>query len=467
MNKFVKISSGIILVTVLTSCSLFPSKPLKDAVGNTKNMKQDEILAYDKMYEGITINGIDIKDLSKEEALNKVKSEVKIPDVILNLNFKDFSRDIKASDIDFEYDIESSINEAFQIGRSGSTEDRIAYLQKILKDKQDIKVKSKYNSEKVDAIIAEVEKELNKEVKNGSISYSNGKANIIEGVDGVKVNVTELKAKIEKFSAGDKIEIPTEVVEAKQVDKNLVASIKGVIGESKTNYPAGNKNRGTNIVLASGKLNEVIIMPGETFSFTKYVNNVTAKNGYKLASTFIGNKEVDGIGGGICQVSSTLYMAALKADLEIVERNQHSLRVGYCPLGLDAMFYEGGSDLKFKNNFDFPVVIITEAGGGSLSFRILGDTDKKNYDVKIWNGGISTIAMPTKVIEDPNLPEGKRVVVEAGHPGFKGSSYIQKAGGEAKLLNSDYYKPKTQIVKVGTKKAEPKPQPKPNENGGN
>lgn len=452
MKKIVKLSSGILLATVLTSCGLLSSNPLKDAVGNTKNMKQEELLSYDKMYEGITINGIDIKDLSKEETLNKIKSELNIPEVVLSLNLKDFNRDIKASEIDFEYDIEGAVNEAFQTGRSGSPEDRVAYLQKILKDKKDIKINSKYNSEKMDTIISEIEKELNKDVKDGTISYSGGKATAVEGVDGIKVKISELKNSIDKFSLGDKLEIPVELVEAKKIDKNLVTSIKGVIGEAKTNYPTGNKNRGTNIVLASGKLNEVIVMPGETFSFTKYVNNITAGNGYKMASTFIGNKEVDGIGGGICQVSSTLYMAALKADLQIVERNQHSLRVGYCPLGLDAMFYEGGSDLKFKNSFDFPIVIVTEAGGGSLSFKILGDSDKKNYDVKIWNGGITTISMPVEVIEDPNMPEGEKVVVEAGHNGFKGTSYIKKGNGEVKVLNSDYYKPKKQIVKVGTKK---------------
>lgn len=464
MKKTVKIGSAILMLALLTSCSLFVSKPLSKASGNTKNMKEEEILAYDKMYEGITINGIDIKDLSKEDTLNKIKSELKISDEVLTLAHKDFKKVIKATEIDFEYDYDGAVKEAFSVGRTGNPEDRIAYLQKILKENKNIEVKSKFNQEKMDKILAEVEKTINKDVKDGTISYEGGKASAIEGVDGVKVKLEDLKNEIKNFVAGKTIEVPTDVVAAKQVDKKMLESIKGVIGESTTNYPAGNQNRGTNIVLASGKLNEIIIMPGETFSFYKYVNNVTAENGYKPASTFIGNKEVDGIGGGICQVSSTLYMAALKADMEIVERNQHSLRVPYCPLGLDAMYYEGSSDLKFKNNFDFPVVILTEAGGGTLSFKILGDNTKKNYEVKIWNGGISTIPMPIKEIYDPNLPEGQRIVIESGFNGFSGSSYIQKGDGEAKLLNSDYYSPKAQIVKVGTKKAAPpKEKDKPQE----
>lgn len=452
MKKIVKISSGIMIVVALTSCGLFNSKPLKNAVGNTKTMKQEEVLAYDKMYEGITINGIDIKDLSKEEVLNKIKTEVKVKEDILTFKLNDFTKVVKATDIDFEYDFENAVKEAYLIGRSGNSDDRIAILQKLLKENKNIEIKSKFNAEKMNKILAEVEKALNKEVKNGTISYAEGKAKVVDGVDGIKVKLSELKSKTDNFVAGETIEVPAEVVEAKKVDKKLAESIKGIIGESTTNYPAGNVNRGTNIVLASKKLNEVLVMPGETFSFYKYVNNITAANGYKMASTFIGNKEVDGIGGGICQVSSTLYMAALKADLEIVERNQHSLRVGYCPLGLDAMYYEGYSDLKFKNTWDFPIVIVTEAGGGSLSFKILGDTTKKNYEVSIWNGGISTIYMPIERIEDPNLEEGKEVVVEYGHNGFKGSSYIKRGNDQVKLLNSDYYSPKKQIVKVGTKK---------------
>lgn len=111
------------------------------------------------------------------------------------------------------------------------------------------------------------------------------------------------------------------------------------------------------------------------------------------------------------------------------------------------------SDLKFRNKFDFPVVITSYVSKGELTFKILGDTDKKNYDIKLFTSDVSRIAMPIEEIKDPNLPEGKRVVVEKGFPGWRGSSYKQKENEKPVLLNSDYYKPKKQVVKVGTKKA--------------
>ena len=128
------------------------------------------------------------------------------------------------------------------------------------------------------------------------------------------------------------------------------------------------------------------------------------------------------------------------------------MRVPYCTIGLDAMDYEGSSDLKFQNTFDFPIVITSYVSNGERTFRILGDTDKKNYDIKLFTTDVSRIPMPIEEVPDPSLPEGKKVVVEKGFPGYRGSSYKQKGNGKAELLNSDYYKPKKQIVKVGTKK---------------
>lgn len=116
------------------------------------------------------------------------------------------------------------------------------------------------------------------------------------------------------------------------------------------------------------------------------------------------------------------------------------------------MYYAGSSDLKFKNNFDFPIIIKSYVSNGSLTFKIFGDTDKKNYKISLFTSGVSTIPMPIEEIEDPELPEGEKVIVEKGFNGYRGSSYIKRGNGEAVLLNSDYYKPKKQVVKVGTKK---------------
>ncbi|EGL38459.1 G5 domain protein [Parvimonas sp. oral taxon 110 str. F0139] len=273
----------------------------------------------------------------------------------------------------------------------------------------------------------------------------------MDGKVGLKVESEKILDNFNTVPVKFDLEIPTIVTEYKKIDKTLLSSIKGVIGEATTKFD-NQPNRNNNIKIAANKINEFVVNPGETFSFSKELGEVSKNTGYKPAGTFINSKIVDSIGGGICQVSSTLYQALVKSDLKIVERNQHSMRVPYCTIGLDAMYYEGSSDLKFQNTFDFPIVITSYVSNGEITFRILGDTDKKNYDIKLFTTDVSRIPMPIEEVPDPSLPEGKKVVVEKGFPGYRGSSYKQKGNEKAELLNSDYYKPKKQIVKVGTKK---------------
>lgn len=449
MKLILKCILGFCFLFIFCACSLYNNKPLKNATGNTKNMNKEEILAYDKIYEGIFVNDIDLKDLTKEEAIKKLKDSLEVKKSFL-LQYENFKKDISFSDIDFKLNYKQIVDEAFNIGRTGTADDRIAFLENLLNHPKKLELKSSFNKEKLDTIIQEIANDIEKDSVDEKLVF-NDKAEIVKGEDGLKIDKDKLLSNFEKFNFNFDINIPINILQHKKLDENLVSSIKGVIGEAVSYYNFSDSNRITNLSIAAEKLNNVIIMPGEVFSFVKYVNNVTEENGYKLASTFLADRDVPGIGGGICQISSTLYESALRADMEITERNQHSLRVYYVPFGLDAMFYEGSSDLKFKNNFDFPVVISSKVSGGSVSFKILGDTDKKNYDVTIYSGNITTIPMPVEQIKDDSLAKGEVQVIQKGHNGFKGNSYIQKGNSEAKLLNSDYYNPKKQIIKIGTK----------------
>lgn len=442
---------AFISIFIFSSCSLLQIKPLKNAIGNTKEMKKDEILNYDKIYEGIFVNDIDLKDLTKEEAIEKIKKSIQLKNFLLS--YKNYKKDINLSDIDFKLNYIKVVDEAFSLGRSGTDNDRISFLKNLLINPKKLTVNYSLNYEKLNKIIEKIEKDINKDVVDDKLIFTN-KAEVKKGTDGVKLDKEKLIEKFKNFNYNFEIDIPVDIIEHKKTDETLVSSIKGVIGEAISYYNFNDPNRITNLSIAAEKLNNVIIMPGEVFSFVKYVNNVTKENGYKPASTFLGDRDVLGIGGGVCQISSTLYDSALRADMEIIERNQHSLRVHYVPFALDAMFYEGSSDLKFKNNFDFPIVILSKVSGGAVTFKILGDTSKKNYDVKIYSKNIITIPMPIEKIEDDTLEEGKVEIIQKGFNGYKGNSYIKRGNSKEKLLNSDYYRPKKQIIKVGTKTQE-------------
>lgn len=457
MRKYLKVSGivTVVLAVVIICCIsgyfLFFRKPLSSASGETKNLNKEELLAYDKFFEGIYINGIDLKDLTKEEAIKKVKDSINIGDDII-LSFNDYTKKIALKDINFSYNYEDVINEAFNIGRQGTDDERINTLKELLKNPRKFELKTTFDATKLNEIIKEISEKLNSDPVDEKFGFASEKISVIDGKTGIKVDEDKILDIFKNVPSSSNIEIPIISSDYKRIDKNLLSSIKGVIGESTTKFD-NQPNRNTNIKISADKVNEYVVNPGETFSFSKVIGEVTKSAGYKPAGTFLNNKIVDSIGGGICQVTSTLYQALVKADLKIVERNQHSMRVPYCTIGLDAMFYEGQSDLKFQNTFDFPVVITSYVSNGELTFKILGDTDKKNYNIKLFTTDVSTIRMPVEEIPDPTLPEGKKVVVEKGFPGYRGSSYKQKDGESPVLLNSDYYQPKKQIVKVGTKKA--------------
>lgn len=150
------------------------------------------------------------------------------------------------------------------------------------------------------------------------------------------------------------------------------------LGTCTTSFARSNTNRNTNIQLATKACNGYVIEPGATFSFNTVVGQRTAARGYKEAGVYVNGQTDTGIGGGICQVSSTLFNAALEANMTIVARRAHSLPVSYLPRGRDAAVSWGGPEFKFKNPYDYPVMIGTYYDkGGKLTMSILGPADAK------------------------------------------------------------------------------------------
>lgn len=164
-----------------------------------------------------------------------------------------------------------------------------------------------------------------------------------------------------------------------------------------TNY-SGSAARVNNVQLASGRINGIELMPGEEFSYDKTILPRTAENGYRAAPVYVGNKVESGMGGGICQPSSTLYAAALYANLEILERHNHTLKVGYMPPGLDATIAQGYLDLRFKNNTGYPVKITADTSGGVVNFSIWG-YNPENYSVELLRSGGGNSYHVTRVVK--------------------------------------------------------------------
>lgn len=230
------------------------------------------------------------------------------------------------------------------------------------------------------------------------------------------------------------------------------------LGSYSSTFNVYNYNRTTNVNIATQKINNVILLPGETFSYNKVVGERTFENGFKEASVYTSSGVVNGLGGGICQVSSTLYNAVLEANLEIVERRNHRYAVTYVPLGRDATVAYGSIDFRFKNNRSYPIKVIAYTQNGTLYVSIKGIEEQTEYDVSITTKRLNTIPFTTKYIEDNSMPAGTQKQTQYGDNGYKYETYkTVSLNGETistELISTDNYTPLTRIVRVGTKQTQ-------------
>ena len=204
----------------------------------------------------------------------------------------------------------------------------------------------------------------------------NGAFKIIKGEQGIEVNVEDSIAAIENYISSEwdggnaEIELVAEVVEPRGSEEDL-EQITDMMGSYTTNYKDSGQNRCDNISNATSKINGTLLYPGEEFSVYEAIGPLDAANGYELAGAYENGQTVESYGGGVCQVSSTLYAAMVYAGLPATERHAHSLPVDYLPAGLDATIAGSYLDLKFTNTFSQPLLIQASANGGTLTVTLV------------------------------------------------------------------------------------------------
>lgn len=206
-----------------------------------------------------------------------------------------------------------------------------------------------------------------------------------------KISLDEAKNLLQEDK--DEYIIPLKILYP-SVTTNMIGTeaFPDLLSEFSTKYSASNKNRTTNLILASNKINGTVLMPGETFSYNKVVGERTIQAGYKEAPIYVSGRVEDGIGGGICQITTTLYNAVVYANLDIVERSNHQFVPSYAGPSRDATVVYGAIDFKFKNNRDYPIKITCSVSGGIANFKIWGLKSDNDYDVQITSRTTGTTA---------------------------------------------------------------------------
>ncbi len=281
------------------------------------------------------------------------------------------------------------------------------------------------------------------------------------GNDKVVLNEKEAKEIIKSHTApGETYEIPAEVEKAVHTTDELTEALfRDTLSTYQTSFATSDSNRSTNVTLASKSINNKILLPGEKFSYNGTLGKRTPEAGYKMAGAYANGQSVQQYGGGICQVSSTLYNAVMLANLKVDERTCHMFKVSYVPLGRDATADYGTVDFVFSNNTEYPIKISSYVTSSKQVVCDIIGTKTENFSVSFETTDVSSVPFSTKRVDDPTLPEGTEKYSERGSNGAKCKVYriVSVDGAEVSrtLESSSYYMPHNATLLVGTKKAEP------------
>lgn len=483
-----------------------------------------------KIMKGVSIEGIDVSNLTIEEATKKVNDNIyNILNCNLNLKYKDDENIVKVNEFKTEFDVENAIIEAYKVGRNKNIiinnyeilganlfnkkinlnysidiEETNKILEDIESKLEGVVIQNSYYIEGEELIITrgkdgikivkeETINNIKQNIENRLIGIENSEINItiqnvkpdelnIEKirdeiykepkdayytenpfkiypeVDGVDFNITIEEAKNILKEQKEEYRIPLKITKPEITTNQISASVfPSVISTFTTKYDASAKGRSTNISLVAEVINGKVLLPGEKFSFNAIVGNTTKEKGYQLATSYINGKMAQDYGGGTCQVSTTLYNAVLRANLEVLSRRNHSYIVSYVDIGTDATIAYPTTDLQFKNNRNYAIKVIASAKNGILKIDILGVKEEVEYEVVIESEITQVIPYTTKTIENSSLAAGTQNVLVKGVNGYKSITYkiLKLNGAEVSktVISEDTYKPMTREVEVGTKKS--------------
>lgn len=291
---------------------------------------------------------------------------------------------------------------------------------------------------------------------SATVSKEDGKTIIPEKV-GVQFDVEEARSIIGDGSAAS-YTIPVATTAVKVTAEDLKTKLfTDTLAQTSTWLDESNTPRTNNVRLASAAINGTILNPGDEFSYNNVVGERTEARGYKPAGAYSGGKIIEEFGGGVCQPSSTLYMAVLRADLEVTERHNHSFTVAYTPLGEDATVDYGNLDFRFKNNTDYPVKVLAEQTGGKMIMTIVGTkTSDKTVDTR--TEVLETYTPQTIEKKDSSMMAGQTRVDITPITGYATRTYqvITENGKTTEVLaNKSTYVKRDKVVYVGTKQPAP------------
>lgn len=409
---------------------------------------------------GLSIEGINIEGKTGEEARQLIQDYIQqnlAKKIELNINGKIVTT--TCEELGYQCsNIEETLKTIDSYGK-GNIIKRYKDSVDLSENPVTLELQANIDELKLETFIQNNSENLGKTAKNASIRRENGKFIITDAVEGVLVDELATKESIQtalQDSNSNVIEVTASVKVGKPaITREDLEGIQDVLGTFTTDYSSSSVARATNIRVGSEKLNGKLLMPGETLSGYEYMNPFTTANGYEIAHAYENGQVVDSVGGGACQIATTLYNAALRAEVEITQRQNHSMTVGYVQPSADAAIAGTYKDIKITNNQDSPIYVEAYTSGRKVTFTIWGD-DKRpsNRSLEFVSEVLSNTPAGVTYKDDPSLPAGKTVKESSGHSGRKSKLWkVIKLDGvetDRKLISTDTYMVSNSIVRRGT-----------------
>ena len=439
--KVILIAISIIIVCI----SIFAAVVLKD----------------DRIYSGVYIDGVNVSGLEINLAIEKLNDAI---DQLIPIKREVLEYDGNAWEYPFEnlgigFNTEEAVKKAYSIGRNGNIFYRLYSIIKTRINEREIYLEVYFDRELMTEALKNIKQQVDRQEKNAQVQFVDNKITLVNHEVGKKLDINKnLDNWTAKLEGKDYTALRLIVDEIEpEIKESDIKNIDGIIGKFSTKFNQGDADRSYNIKLACSKINGILLMPGQEFSMNKSLGPRTSENGYKDAPVILKNELVKSTGGGVCQVTTTLYNAVLLSKLKVVERQHHSMPLGYIDMGRDATIAGDYIDFKFRNSNGYPVAIFSSVKGNVINVYILGKDREDGMNVVLKSQIVEKYEPQGEEIEySDEIPENERVVIREPKIGYKVLLYRETYGKDGALLlrekiSEDIYAPVKAKVKVGRK----------------
>jgi len=417
--------------------------------------------AGDTIFDNIYINDVAVGGLSPEDAMSALQSASGLEQKVIGFVFNDsLVYSLTFTDFGAEYDFRLMAGEAFSYGRTGSRRERYAKLRALENAPHKIVGEAlyRYDETLVHERLEDVRMQTSILPVNAAMRLDNGRFAITEGTPGRTPDIQAAADELRKILASresGRIPLKMHRIPPTYTTEHFSAA-QSLLGAFSTVYFGGEEiPRSINIRLAASLINNTVIYPGDVFSTRSAVGPGTPEQGYARAAVIVDGRLMEDYGGGLCQVASTLYNAVLYAELPIIERANHSMKVQYLDAGFDAAIAGDYMDLKFKNNSGYPILLAANARDGEIVIHIYGrETRPPNRTLAFVSELAEVIPPePERVLIDENLPSGLVLVSTEPQDGYKYELFrivfIDGEQVERKRVNTSVYRPIQGVITRG------------------